>query len=355
MIGNIVKQGGSWRARCTVRGKRHDECFRSRKMAELYLKKLEVDRDLGKIDPNPAKPKLTFGQAVEHYRADARLRLAETTMASYSCRLDANLLPVLGDLQLVDLNPAAIESYISARLRGGATPNDVAHDRMLLGAIFTWCVNCDYVGSNPVRRTRKLKYSPTQIMRALSDAEIDRAVEVLSPASRFAFLFAVYTGARASEMCRVQWAHVHLEVPSVTILSLGRVHTKSYKGRDVPLHPVLLTEMATHRHRGKYLFAGATAEVHGRDFRGIIDQTVSEAKLERYRWHDLRHSFATRLRRAGVSLEDIAALLGHSSLQSTLIYAHADPRRLQESVGRMVAAGGPAAAAGSVKRVEKSK
>jgi site-specific recombinase XerD len=51
-----------------------------------------------------------------------------------------------------------------------------------------------------------------------------------------------------------------------------------------------------------------------------------------FHWHDLRHTFATRLRRNGVPLEDIADLLGHRGLAMTKRYAHTDMSRLRQAV-----------------------
>ncbi|MCL6566384.1 MAG: tyrosine-type recombinase/integrase [Acidobacteriia bacterium] len=64
-------------------------------------------------------------------------------------------------------------------------------------------------------------------------------------------------------------------------------------------------------------------------------EAVREAGIEDFRWHDLRHTFATRLREKGVPLEDIADLLGHKGLAMTRRYAHTNLERLHQAVGRL--------------------
>ena len=63
-----------------------------------------------------------------------------------------------------------------------------------------------------------------------------------------------------------------------------------------------------------------------------FDDAVIEAGIKNFRWHDLRHTFASRLRMKGAPLEDIADLLGHKSLTMTRRYAHLGPNKLHAVV-----------------------
>jgi site-specific recombinase XerD len=63
-----------------------------------------------------------------------------------------------------------------------------------------------------------------------------------------------------------------------------------------------------------------------------FDEAVMEAGIKNFRWHDLRHTFASRLQMKGAPLEDIADLLGHKSLIMTRRYAHLGPNKLHTVV-----------------------
>jgi site-specific recombinase XerD len=63
-----------------------------------------------------------------------------------------------------------------------------------------------------------------------------------------------------------------------------------------------------------------------------FDDAVIETGIKNSRWHDLRHTFASRLRMKGAPLEDIADLLGHKSLTMTRRYAHLGPNKLHAVV-----------------------
>ncbi|MBI4870301.1 MAG: tyrosine-type recombinase/integrase [Candidatus Riflebacteria bacterium] len=119
----------------------------------------------------------------------------------------------------------------------------------------------------------------------------------------------------------------------LTVWSLGKKHTKTHESREIPLHPLLVEELKAAVRRGPRVVGSVNG--HTRDFRGIIERCIEKTKIPHFRWHDLRHSFATNLRRAGVSLEDIAVLLGHKDIHTTLIYAHSDLTSLARCVERL--------------------
>ncbi len=66
-----------------------------------------------------------------------------------------------------------------------------------------------------------------------------------------------------------------------------------------------------------------------------FDDAVTEARIKNFHWHDLRHTFASRLRMKGAPPEDIADLLGHKSLTMTRRYAHLGPNKLHAVVSRL--------------------
>jgi integrase len=88
--------------------------------------------------------------------------------------------------------------------------------------------------------------------------------------------------------------------------------------------------------RGRVFRSSKTGEAL-ENSRHWFDDAVANANLKNFHWHDLRHTFASRLRMKGAPLEDIAELLGHKSMTMTRRYAHLGPNRLHEVVSLLKA------------------
>jgi site-specific recombinase XerD len=85
-----------------------------------------------------------------------------------------------------------------------------------------------------------------------------------------------------------------------------------------------------------YVCPGVEAE-RSRDSRRWFEGALLSAAIENFRWHDLRHTFASRLVMAGVDLRSVQELLGHKTIAMTVRYSHLAPTHLQDAVERLTA------------------
>jgi integrase len=177
----------------------------------------------------------------------------------------------------------------------------------------------------PFARVRYLTdEEESDLMRVIREGRPEREPEILT---------ALHTGMRRSEQYRtaqcpnggLKWEHVNLRS---RIIRLPR--SKSGRSRAIPINSVLRqTLLAIPRTTSPYVF-------HGTDPGEWFGKALRKAAIVNFSWHDLRHTFASRLAMAGVPIRNIAELMGHSELQTTLRYAHLAPGYLADAVEYLV-------------------
>jgi len=145
-------------------------------------------------------------------------------------------------------------------------------------------------------------------------------------------LLSINTGMRRGEVFKLTWQNVNFDTRQLTVT--GQT-AKSGKTRYIPLNQEALDVLKKWRfQRGadaKLVFANKDEKPFNtlkKGWAGILNA----ADIQNFRWHDLRHHFASRLVMAGVNLNTVRELLGHSSYAMTLRYAHLSDGHKAEAV-----------------------
>jgi integrase len=111
--------------------------------------------------------------------------------------------------------------------------------------------------------------------------------------------------------------------------------TKNEEPIHVPINDAAVAALRVVRNRGEAsgrVFQSAKTGAPLENGRHWFADAVTEAQIKNFRWHDLRHTFASRLRMKRAPFEDISDLLGHKSLTMTRRYAHLGPNKLHAVV-----------------------
>jgi len=143
---------------------------------------------------------------------------------------------------------------------------------------------------------------------------------------RFELDLAINTGIRKGSQYGLTWDMVDGEGRTLDI-----PRTKNEEAIHVPLNDAAIAALQVVHARGDGKGRVFQSEKTGEPLengRHWFDDAVIEAGIKNLRWHDLRHTFASRLRMKGTPLEDIADLLGHKSLTMTRRYAQLGPNKL---------------------------
>lgn len=200
-------------------------------------------------------------------------------------------------------------------------------------------------------RVKKLKEPPGRV-RYFQDDEEERIMAALPPFLVPIVHAAIATGMRLSELRTLQRSQVDLSQKQVLV---GNKHeTKTGKVRVIPIRgtglQVFRELLASHREESVFLGPDKAPFKNRHGIGRPFAAAVKRAQVSDFHFHDLRHEFATRLRRNGVELDALAKLMGHSTIQMTMRYAHIGDETLGAAIERMQG-GAPASASGGLKLV----
>lgn len=245
-----------------------------------------------------------------------------------------------GAVNIQGLQPRDVVVYKTDRRREGAAPATINKELGLLRHAYNVAIKeWQWTDRNPVACVSLERVRPHR-ERWLTRDEEARLLEAAAPWLRPVIVFAVNTGMRRGELMALSWPHVDFERSTATVAT-----SKTDRPRTVPLNAsslAVLLEREPSRVRSTLVFVADKDAVSK-----AFVAAVRHAGIPHIRFHDLRHTFATRLVQAGVDLYVVQRLLGHASPTMTQRYAHHSPDSLRPGVNRLShAQPGPAADTG---------
>jgi integrase len=144
-------------------------------------------------------------------------------------------------------------------------------------------------------------------------------------------LSALNTGCRRGELFNLKWSDLDFTSRMLTVI--GKT-AKSLQTRHIPLNDEAFHTIQTwyqQRKNSDLVFPGADGERMD-NIKKSWQRLMKDSKIEHFRFHDCRHDFASKLVMAGVDLNTVRELLGHSDIKMTLRYAHLAPQKLAAAV-----------------------
>jgi len=373
--GSIRKRGSSWQLAVYVgyeRGRsryRYETVTGGRREAERRLTQLMADVDSGRLGPSRAGTLEDLATAWWDARAD---QLSPTTRREYRRLLDRRILPVLGSKRVDRIKPADIERYYASLRRGDApgggelSAASIRAIHGILRSMFKAAVRWGYVTTNPLREIDPPRRAKTGLAPPLPEevARLLARADEIDPELGAYLRLAAASGARRGELGALRWTDVDLEggevvIARAVVLDGARSYlekdTKTHQRRAISLDDATVVSLTALRKRaaenalrcGVSLPADAflfSPEADGSIAWNPDHWTYAFVKLRaevgvNCRLHDLRHYHGTELADAGIPLTAVRDRLGHTSLATTSIYAHA--RRVRdkaaaEAIGKVL-------------------
>ena len=331
-------------------GRRQRESFRTKDAATAKRTSVEADLQQGTY-VSRASGALTIREWSEVW-FNAQVHQREGSLASIRRRLDLNILPALGNIELGDLTRADIQAAVGVWSETLA-PSTVKTTYVYLAGMLKHAVMDKHLRVTPAVRIKLPQLEPARV-RPLSVPMVQLLTNTIWPSYREAVVFAAASGLRPSELFGLTWDRVDLDAGLIVVdrqlaaasgaaeVKFGPLKTpSSYRSvRIGQASTALLRDMLAvapcdlvfHRN-GKPVHRQARSKVW----------RVAKEKLPDIGggWHQLRHHHASLLIAGGLSPVAVAHRLGHKDATETLnTYAHLwpndDERMVAASDGRVV-------------------
>ena len=257
-------------------------------------------------------------------------KLQKRSWHTDKCRIESHLEPFFGEMDLKDITSQSIESYRAKRLETGVKRSTTNRELALMKVMYSKAIDWRYCPENPVRRLKLFAENDNQIERILGPGEEKRLFEASAEHLRPILKVAIYTGMRRGEILGLKWDQVDFLRSQIRV-----ERTKSGRTRFIPINSELmdtLKELKKRKGGGEYLFPNPESGRSLQDVKTAFKAACRRAGIKRLRFHDLRHTFGTRLVEAGIDLITVKALMGHSTVTVTERYTHSSQVSKRDAV-----------------------
>lgn len=274
-----------------------------------------------------------------------------------------------GDTSLEDIDQRMIEQWRTARIKAGRALATINRDISVLKSMFTTAIEWGHISANPLAKLKPAKLDNGRV-RYLSDDEEKRVLVALDEReskiregrasankwraergyplfpnlSAVAYvdhlkpmaLLSLHTGIRWGELAQLAWEQINFDNAVMTVL--GRT-AKTGKTRHIPLNSIasgVLNGWKKQTDETTGLVFGGTEGKARNNIKKAWLNLMTAAQVKNFRWHDMRHDFASKLVMAGEDLNTVRELMGHADLKMTLRYAHLSPEHKASAVAKLV-------------------
>lgn len=326
MVVTLYKRGSVYWSYFYLDGIRHQQSTgtANRRQAEQIELKLKAEVNARRHQLVEYDPTLSFGSLAAQFVATAYPKPHHLDRLTH-------LLPYFAQVPVSRITKGVARDYRkyrrSQRQIKDATVN---RDLSVLRHILYWAVDEQIIPSNPLARLRmeRERRSQRPVMSVVEESKLLAA----APEHLAAMIIAALdTGMRRGEILNQDWEHIDFDRQ---LLAVTRSKTPEGEAREIPLTKRLLKLLLSSRRDQGPVFVYHKSPI--RTIKTAWKSAVEKAAIRHFRFHDLRHTFATRLMEAGVLQEVRKALMGHSSGERVhSIYTHIELPVKRDAIARL--------------------
>lgn len=325
----ITKRNGKYYCRFQIDGERHHYLCTGAK-TEAEAKKLEaqfmfkVQQQINGVVPREEK-NIPLHRLKALYLEHSENNNRSHNNNTYYVDIIINILGA--NTPCNKITPKNIEDFKSTlRVKRHLKNATINRYLEILSKMFNLGIDNNLLHINPVSKVKKLLEDNHKIRFLTQDEEIrlyKHLPEFLIPI----VTCALQTGMRRGEILNLKWDSIDFDYGFIELLE-----TKSGKSRKVPISTKLNEVLNNIERKSEYVFVNPETNQPYVDIKKSWTKAVKDADIKNFRFHDLRHTVATRLVEKGIDLLVVMEILGHSKIETTMRYAHPVPKRKLEAI-----------------------
>ena len=326
-MGRVYKRGKNWYIYTCYKGKIIRKAVGpDKKLAEAALKKIETQLIENKWFDIKREQKIKFPEVSKEF-LEKYSKVNKRSWKRDEKIVNLHLNKFFGNKFIYEIKEKDIEEYKKERLLMGIKHSTLNRELACLKTILNKAKEWGYIEQIP---KIKLFKENNQRVRYLTEEEEERLLKIAPQPLKSMVILALNTGMRQGEILNLKWRDIDLKESIIIIQD-----SKSKEKRILPMNQttkdLFLNLLST---GGKeYVFESKNGDRYSESYiQHLFEKIVKQAGIKDFRFHDLRHTFASRLVMAGVNLKTIQELLGHKTFTMTLRYSHLSPDIKKQAV-----------------------
>jgi integrase len=329
----LYKRGNVWWIRFTgPDGKVKFESSRSHKKkdAEVLLAKRKNEVQEGRYIKLKNLRKHTFNELTDQYDNFVEKQRSYPSKKYIIKKLKTQF----RNIPLVKFNSALLEQFQTDKLNTGCKPATVNRYIATLKHMFTKALDWEMVSEDTINKVKKVKQleENNKRLRYLSPEECQTLINSCDDYLQPIVITALHTGMRKTEILKLKRNHVDMKNGFINLSD-----TKSGKRRSIHINKTLqeMLNSLVPRLDIPYVFFNPRTEKPYTDVKKAFNNACEKAKITDFRFHDLRHTFASQLLMGGGDLVALKEILGHADIKMTLRYSHLASAHMKKAVNML--------------------
>ena len=340
-MAQIRNRNGTWYLDYRVNGKRiRKRIGKSKRIAELARNDIELKIERREVGLDFKDDTLT--KLFEEYFTYCRTNLAPNSIKRNRAALDnfkrfLRYHPFI--TKISHINTKVLEDYKASRKKEEVENRTVNLELGVIRSTFNLAIKWGYATENPTKELTFLKEDKNKRQRYLTNEECKKLLESCGEEMYPIFYTFLYSGMRKSELEHLEWSDIDFERKKIKIRIKDSWRPKTTE-REIPISNGLLDVFKNHKEKSKkssFVFHNGRGHLlpPNKLRKRLISITKKCGFPDVTKIHTLRHTFASHLVMNGVDLPTVKKLMGHSDIETTMIYSHLADEHVDKAVEKL--------------------